>query len=106
MLVNSQDELVDNILSSVSDLLRSVETNVSQKDMVRIWKILGILSAIQNDRFDAKYANTFENIDYLVDNYLSKQLRQTLYKVTCEGYSVTKLVTRQIPQGVLNEELV
>ena len=54
MLVNSQDELVDNVLSSVSDLLRSVETNVSQKDMTRIWKMIGILCAIQNDRYDAK----------------------------------------------------
>ena len=61
MLVDSQNELVDNVLSSVSDLLRSVETNVSQKDMTRIWKMLGILCAIQNDRFDAKHSKSLVN---------------------------------------------
>jgi hypothetical protein len=65
MLVDSKEELVDNVLANAVSLLRSVEFELGQKNMVKMWRVLGALSDIQNDRFDTKYANVNKLVNEL-----------------------------------------
>ena len=79
MIKDTKEELVDNVLTNAFNLLSSVEYDLGQKNMLKMWKILGILGDIQNDRFNVKYddVNKFvENYSHYVENY--KQCRQTL----------------------------
>jgi hypothetical protein len=65
MLVDSKEELVDNVLANAVSLLRSVEFELGQKNMVKMWRVLGALSDIQNDRYDTKYASVNKLVDEL-----------------------------------------
>ena len=65
MLVDSKEELIDNVLFNAVSLLRSVEFELGQKNMVKMWRVLGALSDIQNDRYDKKYANVNKLVDEL-----------------------------------------
>jgi hypothetical protein len=57
MLVDSKQEIIDKVLESVYDLLRSVDTELSQVHNNKVSTMLGILTSIRNDRWDVKNAN-------------------------------------------------
>ena len=60
MIKDTKEELIDNVLTNAFNLLSSVEYDLGQKNMLKMWKILGILGDIQNDRFDTKYVSVNE----------------------------------------------
>ena len=57
MLVDSKQEIIDKVLESVYDLLRSVDTELGQVHNNKVSTMLGILTSIRNDRWDVKNAN-------------------------------------------------
>jgi hypothetical protein len=56
MLVDSKEEIIDKVLESVYDLLRSVDTELSQVHNNKVSTMLGILTTIRNDRWDTRYS--------------------------------------------------
>jgi|LakMenEpi03Aug12_release.lakeMendotaPanAssembly.Ray.scaffolds.fasta_scaffold2107710_2 hypothetical protein len=65
MIKDTKEELIDNVLTNAFNLLSSVEYDLGQKNMLKMWKILGILGDIQNDRFNDKYAD----VNYFIEQY-------------------------------------
>jgi len=56
MLVDSKEEIIDKVLESVYDLLRSVDTELTQVHNNKVGTMLGILTTIRNDRWDTRYS--------------------------------------------------